>query len=354
MTQNRSLSATSARRLPVRRMAPPTPGDRGGWPALVAVVFAVFMTTLDNTVVNVALPSIQEDLHLGLSGLAWVVNAYVLSFAVLLLTGGRLADVFGRRQAFLTGLAGFTGASLLAGLAPGPAVLIAARVLQGAAAALMTPPTLRSSATPSRSRGSAEPLSGCGVARPPLRRRWARSSAAFSRRRSHWSWIFYVNVPVGLLGLVVGARYIPESRDTIASRRLDLAGLVLSTGALFALTYGLIEANAARMDVADDHRAAERGGSRTLRLRLGRAARSGSAGRPRAVPQRDVHGCQPRPADRDRRNLRCLPVHVAVLPARARLLALAGRHCAAAHGSARSWSPPRSRESSWSDSKRTV
>jgi MFS family permease len=80
--------------------------------------------------VNVALPSIQADLHLGLSGVAWVVNAYVLSFAVLLLTGGRLADVFGRRRAFLTGLAGFTAASLLAGLAPAPAVLIAACVLQ--------------------------------------------------------------------------------------------------------------------------------------------------------------------------------------------------------------------------------
>ena len=90
------------------------------------------MTTLDNTVVNVALPSIQADLHLGLSVLAWVVNAYVLSFAVLLLTGGRLADSFGRRRAFLAGLGGFTAASLLAGLAPTAGVLIAARVLQGA------------------------------------------------------------------------------------------------------------------------------------------------------------------------------------------------------------------------------
>jgi EmrB/QacA subfamily drug resistance transporter len=224
-------------------MAPPTPGDRGGWPALVAVVFAVFMTTLDNTVVNVALPSIQADLHLGLSGLAWVVNAYVLSFAVLLLTGGRLADVFGRRRAFLTGLAGFTAASLLAGLAPGPAVLIAARVLQGAAAALMTPPTLAiiGDAFPeSRQRGTAIGLWGGAAA---LAAALGPVVGGLLAQKVDWSWIFYVNVPVGLLGLVVGARYIPESRDTIASRRLDLAGLILSTGALFALTYGLIEAN---------------------------------------------------------------------------------------------------------------
>ena len=101
------------------------------WWTLAAVVFAVFVTTLDNTVVNVALPSIQHDLHLGLSGLAWVVNSYILSFAVLLLTGGRLADTFGRRRVFLLGLAGFTAASLLAGLAPSAGLLIVARALQG-------------------------------------------------------------------------------------------------------------------------------------------------------------------------------------------------------------------------------
>src|SRR5436190_2453014 len=126
------------------RKEAPMQATRSGsrWLTLAAVVFAVFVTTLDNTVVNVALPSIQHDLHLGLSGLAWVVNAYILSFAVLLLTGGRLADTFGRRRMFLLGLAGFTAASLLAGLAPSPALLIAARALQGVGAALMTPPTL--------------------------------------------------------------------------------------------------------------------------------------------------------------------------------------------------------------------
>src|SRR6476646_12167412 len=105
--------------------------DPKRWLTLIAVVFAVFMTTLDNTVVNVALPSIQQDLHLGLSGLAWIVNGYVLSFAVLLVSGGRLADTFGRRRLFLSGLGVFTVASLLAGLAPSAGVLIGARVLQG-------------------------------------------------------------------------------------------------------------------------------------------------------------------------------------------------------------------------------
>src|SRR3954465_1689599 len=110
--------------------------DPKRWLTLAAVVFAVFVTTLDNTVVNVALPSMQRDLHLGISGLSWIVNGYVLSFAVLLLTGGRLADSWGRRRAFLTGLALFTVTSALAGLAPNAGTLIAARVLQGVGAAL--------------------------------------------------------------------------------------------------------------------------------------------------------------------------------------------------------------------------
>src|SRR5512141_1792657 len=109
-------------------MQPPSSASSPNrWVTLIAVVFAVFMTTLDNTVVNVALPSIQQDLHLGLSGLAWVVNGYVLSFAVLLVTGGRLADTFGRRRLFLGGLGVFTIASLLAGPAPSAPVLLGAR-----------------------------------------------------------------------------------------------------------------------------------------------------------------------------------------------------------------------------------
>src|SRR5215831_13943077 len=118
------------------------PRNASRWLTLAAVVFAVFVTTLDNTVVNVALPSMQRDLHLGLSELTWIVNGYVLAFAVLLLTGGRIADTWGRRRAFLTGLGMFTVTSAFAGFASSAEVLIAARVLQGVGAALMTPPTL--------------------------------------------------------------------------------------------------------------------------------------------------------------------------------------------------------------------
>jgi EmrB/QacA subfamily drug resistance transporter len=250
------IPITASRRRPARRRAhphsnarglraaePPRLPARGRWLTLAAVVFAVFMTTLDNTVVNVALPSIQADLHLGLSGLAWVVNAYVLTFAVLLLTGGRLADSFGRRRGFLTGLAGFTAASLLAGLAPSAAVLIAARVLQGAGAALMTPPTLAiiSDAFPDeKERGTAIGLWGGAAA---LAAALGPIVGGLLAQHIDWSWIFYLNVPLGILGLVLGARYIPESRDKGTSWRLDLPGLILSTGALLSLTYGLIKAN---------------------------------------------------------------------------------------------------------------
>ena len=227
---------------PPRAAAPP--GGRTRWLTLAAVVFAVFMTTLDNTVVNVALPSIQTDLHFGLSGLAWVVNAYVLSFAVLLLTGGRLADSYGRRRAFLTGLGGFTAASLLAGLAPSASVLIVARVLQGASAALMTPPTLAiisHAFTDPKERATAIGLWGAAAA---LAAALGPVIGGLLAQQVDWSWIFYINVPVGIVGLAVGARYIPESRDLDAARRFDLPGLVLSTGALFSLTYALIKANA--------------------------------------------------------------------------------------------------------------
>ena len=221
----------------------PRPDRRRRGLTLFAVIFAVFMTTLDNTVVNVALPSIQADLHLGLSGLAWVVNAYVLSFAVLLLTGGRLADSFGRRRAFLAGLGGFTAASLLAGLAPSAGVLIAARVLQGAGAALMTPPTLAiiGHAFPDENeRGTAIGLWGGAAA---LAAALGPVIGGLLTQHVGWSWIFYINLPVGIIGLLVGLRYIPESRDPGADRRLDLPGVVLSIGTLLSLTYALIKAN---------------------------------------------------------------------------------------------------------------
>ena len=212
------------------------------WWTLGAVAFALFMIMLDNTVVNVALPSIQRSLDAGISQLEWVVNGYALTFAVLMLTGGKLADLFGRRQIFLLGLVVFTGASLACGLAGSAGELIAWRALQGAGAALMMPATLAiiSAAFPPRQRGLAigiwAGVSAMALAIGPL-------LGGILTEHIDWSWIFFVNVPVGLLGLIVGLIVIEESRDTSLEQSLDLPGLMTSAGALFALTFALIEAN---------------------------------------------------------------------------------------------------------------
>jgi EmrB/QacA subfamily drug resistance transporter len=212
------------------------------WWTLGAVAFALFMIMLDNTVVNVALPSIQRGLGAGVSQLEWVVNAYALTFAVLMLTGGKLADLLGRRRIFLTGLVLFTLASLACGLAGSIGELIAFRSLQGVGAAIMMPSTLAiiSNAFPPHQRGLA-----IGV--------WAGVSAlalsigplvgGLLTEHIDWSWIFFLNIPVGFVGLLVGRFVIAESRDTTHGQRLDVPGLLVSAGALFALTFGLIEAS---------------------------------------------------------------------------------------------------------------
>src|SRR6476619_2072827 len=211
------------------------------WWTLAAVSVGLFMIMLDNTLVNVALPSIQKDLRISTSELEWVVNAYALTFGVLLLTGGKLADLFGRRLIFIAGLVVFTASSLWCGLATGPESLIAARTLQGVGAAMMNPATLSIliAAFPPRQRGTA-----IGI--------WAGTSAlalAFGplvggliTEHLEWSWIFFVNVPIGILGIVASYLFIDESRDETHAG-LDLPGLATSAVGLFALTYGLIEAN---------------------------------------------------------------------------------------------------------------
>jgi len=216
------------------------------WWTLFALTFPLFMIMLDNTVVNVALPSIQRDFGISVtdpSELEWVVNAYALTFAVLILTGGKLADYFGRRRIFLVGLAVFTLSSLACGIAPSPEALIAARAVQGIGAALMMPATLSiiSATFAARERGTAigiwAGVSAMALAIGPL------VGGLISEHLS-WSWIFYINIPVGALGLVLGRLVIRESRDTSAEQRLDLPGLFVSGAALFALTFALIEANA--------------------------------------------------------------------------------------------------------------
>ena len=213
------------------------------WWTLGALAFALFMIMLDNTVVNVALPSIQGDLGIGLSELEWTVNAYALTFAVLMLTGGKLADYVGRRRVFLIGLAIFTLSSLVCGLATSGETLIGARTVQGVGAALMMPATLSiiSATFPPHQRGLAigiwAGVSAMALAIGPL-------IGGLITEHIDWSWIFFVNVPIGVLGLVVGRVVIDESRDTSAEQRLDIPGLIASGVGLFALTFALIEANA--------------------------------------------------------------------------------------------------------------
>jgi EmrB/QacA subfamily drug resistance transporter len=212
------------------------------WWTLASVAFALFMIMLDNTVVNVALPAIERDLGISVSELEWVVTGYALSFAVLMLTGGKLADMLGRRRIFLTGLAIFTISSLFCGLAGSAELLIAARVVQGVGAAFMMPATLSiiTATFPPNERGAAlgiwAGVSAMALAIGPL-------VGGLITEHISWNWIFYVNVPVGALGLVAGRLIIHESRDTSREQRLDLPGLLTSGVALFALVYALIEAN---------------------------------------------------------------------------------------------------------------
>jgi EmrB/QacA subfamily drug resistance transporter len=217
------------------------PANRKWW-TLAAVSFGLFMIMLDNTVVNVALPSMQRALHIGRSELEWVVVGYALSFATFMLTGGKLADLFGRRLLFVVGLVIFTAASLACGLAGDPTMLIAARVVQGVGAAIMNPATLGiiTATFPPRQRGMAigiwAGVSALALAIGPL-------AGGLLTEKVDWSWIFFVNVPVGVVAVAMAFWAIDESRDTSREQRLDLPGLLSSAVGLFALTYALIEAN---------------------------------------------------------------------------------------------------------------
>jgi EmrB/QacA subfamily drug resistance transporter len=212
------------------------------WLTLAAVSFGLFMIMLDNTIVNVALPSIQDSLGLKVSELEWIVTGYALTFGALMLTGGKLADLFGRRLIFVIGLAIFTASSLACGLANGAEMLIAARVVQGVGAALMNPATLSiiTVTFPPRQRGMAigiwAGVSALALAIGPL-------VGGLIAQHINWNWIFYINIPVGLIGIAAAYAFIDESRDTSHEQRPDLPGLFTSALGLFALSYGLIEAN---------------------------------------------------------------------------------------------------------------
>jgi len=215
--------------------------ERRKWWTLAAVSFGLFMIMLDNTVVNVALPSIQEDLGADLSELQWIVTGYALSFAALMLIGGKLADAYGRRLLFVVGIVVFTGASLWCGLADSGNMLIAARVVQGIGAALMNPATLSIIAATfaPKERGMAigiwAGVSALALAIGPL-------VGGLLTEHLSWHWIFFVNIPVGVIAIAVSFLLITESKDD-THESLDVPGLATSALGLFALTYGLIEAN---------------------------------------------------------------------------------------------------------------
>ncbi|MGH3049732.1 MAG: MFS transporter, partial [Gaiellaceae bacterium] len=212
------------------------------WWTLAAVAFGLFMIMLDNTVVNVALPTMEKDLHVSLASLEWIVTAYALTFAALMITGGKLADMYGRRRIFVAGLVLFTLSSLACGLAPNAGFLIGARAVQGAGAALMNPATLSiiTATFPPKQRGQAigvwAGVSALALAIGPL-------VGGLIVDNINWNWIFFVNVPVGALGIVASRIFIRESRDTSHEQRLDLPGLATSGAGLLALSYGLIEGN---------------------------------------------------------------------------------------------------------------
>jgi EmrB/QacA subfamily drug resistance transporter len=214
---------------------------RRRWWILVAVSLATFMTYLDNNVTNVAIPTIQRDLHLSIAGLEWVVSSYILVFASLLLFGGRMADLFGRRRLFMIGLSVFTVSSLAAGLAGTGTELIGARLVQGIGAALLVPTTLAIILATFDNVRERTTAIGVWTAIGAMALAFGPLIGGFISQHVHWGWIFFINVPIGAITMAIAVPAMRESRDTGAARRLDLPGLISSAMALFALTYALIE-----------------------------------------------------------------------------------------------------------------
>jgi EmrB/QacA subfamily drug resistance transporter len=212
------------------------------WWTLGAMCFALFMIMLDNTVVNVALPSIQKDLGASISGLEWTINGYTLSFAVLLATGGRLGDIFGRRRMFLSGVVIFALSSATAGFAVDETALVVSRVVQGVGAALMMPGTLSiiTDAFPAHERGKAmgtwAGVSALALAVGPV-------LGGFLTEHVSWRAIFYINIPVAIGAVLATTFAVRESRDTSVGRDVDYAGVAVLTVGLTALVLALVEGN---------------------------------------------------------------------------------------------------------------
>jgi EmrB/QacA subfamily drug resistance transporter len=216
--------------------------DNRRWWALGAMCFALFMIMLDNTVVNVALPSIQRSLHASTASLEWTVNAYTLSFAVLLVTGGRLGDLFGRRKIFLIGVVVFACSSGAIGFSPSDTWLVAWRAVQGVGSAMMMPATLSiiTNAFPPAERGKAigtwAGVSALALAIGPV-------LGGFLVQSVSWQSIFFLNLPVAIAAVFVSLFAVRESRDETAAQRVDIPGVLALTGGLAALVLALVEGN---------------------------------------------------------------------------------------------------------------
>src|SRR6266508_5797711 len=216
--------------------------DNRKWWTLGAMCFALFMVMLDNTVVNVALPSIQRDLHAQISALEWVINGYTLTFAVLIATGGRLGDIFGRRLMFMTGVIIFAITSATAGIAQDPAMLIGSRAIQGIGAALMMPATLSiiTHTFPAAERGKAigtwAGVSALALAIGPV------VGGALTEYVS-WRAIFFLNLPVAVGAVIVTLFAAQESRDETSRHTIDWPGIAAISTGLTALVLALIEGN---------------------------------------------------------------------------------------------------------------
>src|SRR5436305_5636324 len=216
--------------------------ENSRWWTLGAMCFALFMIMLDNTVVNVSLPSIQRDLHATLSALEWTVNAYTLTFAVLLVTGGRLGDIFGRRRMFLFGVIVFAVSSATIGFSPNDAWLVGWRAIQGIGAAFMMPATLSiiTNAFPPEERGKAigtwAGVSAMALAIGPV-------VGGFLTESVSWRAIFFLNLPVAIAAVVVTLFATRESRDDTVERTVDIPGIASLTAGLTALVLGLVEGN---------------------------------------------------------------------------------------------------------------
>lgn len=215
--------------------------DPRRWWALVVIALAQLMVVLDATIVNIALPSAQSDLHISDGDRQWVVTAYTLAFGGLLLLGGRIADLVGRKRTFVIGLIGFAAASALGGAATGSAMLFGARALQGAFAALLAPSALSlltTTFTHPKERGKAfgiyGALAGSGSAIGFI-------AGGLLTEYLDWRWCLYVNIPIAVLA-VVGAFALLHDRPGRAGARLDVPGAVLGCGGLVAIVYGFSEA----------------------------------------------------------------------------------------------------------------